>query len=329
MSVPNLSLVTRLADGQYHSGQVLADTLGVSRTAVWKQLNRLQEDLGLPVESLKGRGYRIPGGVDLLDEARVRESLSAPTRQLLGELLIEPALDSTNAEALRRLAAGSGPGFCCSAELQTAGRGRRGRPWVSPFARNLYLSLTWEYEGGAAALEGLSLAVGVAAVRALEQLGASGLQLKWPNDLLYQGAKLGGVLLEMVGDAAGRCQVVVGVGINVHMPEAVAVSSIDQSWTDLRRTVGDGLPGRNRLLAVLLDHLLPLLGGFGAAGFAPWRDAWMALDAFADTPVVISSGAFHKGGIARGVDDRGALQLETSLGLQPIYGGEISLRAAS
>lgn len=328
MSAPNLSLVTHLADGHYHSGQALAETLGVSRTAVWKQLNRLQEDFGLAVESVKGRGYRIPGGVELLEAARVREGLSPRSQALLGELVIEPVLDSTNAEALRRLAAGSGPGFCCSAELQTAGRGRRGRPWVSPFARNLYLSLTWEYEGGAAALEGLSLAVGVAVVRALEGLGASGLQLKWPNDLLYQGAKLGGVLLEMVGDASGRCQVVLGVGINVHMPEAVA-GAIDQSWTDLRRAAGDGLPGRNRLLAALLDHLLPLLGGFGATGFAPWREAWIALDAFADAPVVISSGQFRKAGIARGVDDRGALQLETSLGLQPVYGGEISLRAAS
>lgn len=328
MSVPNLSLVTRLADGQYHSGQALAETLGVSRTAVWKQLNRLQVDFGLTVESVKGRGYRIPGGVELLEATRVREALSPRSRALLGELLIEPALDSTNAEALRRLAAGAGPGFCCSAELQTAGRGRRGRPWVSPFARNLYLSLTWEYEGGAAALEGLSLAVGVAVVRALEELGASGLQLKWPNDLLFQGAKLGGVLLEMVGDAAGRCQVVVGVGINVHMPQAAA-DTIDQSWTDLRRVAGDGLPGRNRLLAALLDHLLPLLASFGASGFAPWRDAWMALDAFAGAPVVISSGEFRKAGIARGVDERGALQLETSLGLQPVYGGEISLRAAS
>ena len=328
MSAPNLTLARLLADGEFHSGQVLADALGLSRTAIWKQLNRLQDELGLSVESVKGRGYRIPGGVELLDVARVCEGLSPRSRALLGALVVEPVLDSTNAEVLRRLSAGAPAGLACTAELQTAGRGRRGRTWVSPFARNLYLSLSWEYEGGAAALEGLSLAVGVAVVRALEELGVSGLQLKWPNDLLFHGAKLGGVLLEMVGDASGRCQVVVGVGINVRMPEAVA-ASIDQSWTDLRSIAGEQVPGRNQLLATLLDHLLPLLASFGATGFAPWREAWLALDAFADVPVVISSGDFRKAGIARGVDERGALRLETSLGLQPVYGGEISLRAAS
>lgn len=328
MSAPNLTLARLLADGEFHSGQVLADALGLSRTAIWKQLNRLQDELGLSVESVKGRGYRIPGGVELLDVARVCEGLSPRSRALLGVLVVEPVLDSTNAEVLRRLSAGAPAGLACTAELQTAGRGRRGRTWVSPFARNLYLSLSWEYEGGAAALEGLSLAVGVAVVRALEELGVSGLQLKWPNDLLFHGAKLGGVLLEMVGDASGRCQVVVGVGINVRMPEAVA-ASIDQSWTDLRSIAGEQVPGRNQLLATLLDHLLPLLASFGATGFAPWREAWLALDAFADAPVVISSGDFRKAGIARGVDERGALRLETSLGLQPVYGGEISLRAAS
>lgn len=328
VSAPNLSLVNCLADGAFHSGEALAATLGVSRTAVWKQLNRLQEDYGLAVESVKGRGYRIPGGLELLEAPRILEALSVRSRHLLGELLIEPVLDSTNAEALRRLAAGSPPGFCCSAELQTAGRGRRGRPWVSPFARNLYLSLTWEYEGGAAALEGLSLAVGVAVVRALESLGIRGMQLKWPNDLLFHGAKLGGILLEMVGDAAGPCQVVVGVGLNVHMPTGVA-ASIDQSWTDLRSLAGDQLPGRNHLLAAMLDQLLPLLAGFGASGFAPWREAWMSLDAYAGAPVVISSGDFRQAGTARGVDQRGALQLETSLGVQPVYGGEVSLRPAS
>lgn len=328
MSAPNLTLARLLADGEFHSGQVLADALGLSRTAIWKQLNRLQDELGLSVESVKGRGYRIPGGVELLDVARVCEGLSPRSRALLGALVVEPVLDSTNAEVLRRLSAGAPAGLACTAELQTAGRGRRGRTWVSPFARNLYLSLSWEYEGGAAALEGLSLAVGVAVVRALEELGVSGLQLKWPNDLLFHGAKLGGVLLEMVGDASGRCQVVVGVGINVRMPEAVA-ASIDQSWTDLRSIAGEQVPGRNQLLATLLDHLLPLLASFGATGFAPWREAWLALDAFADAPVVISSGDFRKAGIARGVDERGALRLETSLGLQPVYGGEISLRAAS
>ena len=324
--MPNTTLVPLLADGEFHSGQALADALGVSRTAIWKQLNRLQS-LGLQVESVKGRGYRIPGGVELLDERQVRAGLTASARNLLGGLQLLETVDSTNAEMLRGIAAGCGPGQACSAEQQTAGRGRRGREWGSPYARNIYLSFSWEYHQGAAALEGLSLAVGVAVVRALNGLGVPGLQLKWPNDLLANGAKLGGVLLEMAGDAAGRCQVVVGVGINVAMP-AAAAEGIDQAWTDLTHLSGGKPPGRNALLAALLNELLPLASTFGDTGFTPWRASWMTLDAFADKPVVLHSGEQRQAGVARGVDARGALQLETTLGLQSVYGGEISLRAA-
>ncbi|HEY7776219.1 MAG TPA: bifunctional biotin--[acetyl-CoA-carboxylase] ligase/biotin operon repressor BirA [Kineobactrum sp.] len=321
------TLVPMLADGEFHSGQALADALGVSRTAVWKQLKRLEE-LGLQVESAKGLGYRVPGGVELLDEIAVRAGLNTPALGLLQELQLLETIDSTNAEALRRIAGGAGAGLVCCAELQTAGRGRRGRTWVSPYARNMYLSLVWEYHEGAAALEGLSLAVGVAVVRALARLGLPALQLKWPNDLLFNGAKVGGVLLEMAGDATGRCQVVLGVGINVAMP-AAAATTIDQAWTDLTSIAGSALVSRNTLLASLLNELLPLAAGFSATGFAPWQAPWMALDAHADTAVILQSGDQRQAGIARGVNGRGALQLETSVGVTSIYGGEISLRAAS
>ncbi|PLW81018.1 bifunctional biotin--[acetyl-CoA-carboxylase] synthetase/biotin operon repressor [Kineobactrum sediminis] len=321
------TLVPMLADGEFHSGQALADALGVSRTAVWKQLRRLEE-LGLQVESAKGLGYRIPGGVELLDDSTVRAGLDTPALGLLHELHLLETIDSTNAEALRRIAGGAGAGLVCCAELQTAGRGRRGRTWISPYARNMYLSLVWEYHEGAAALEGLSLAVGVAVVRALDRLGLPALQLKWPNDLLFNGAKVGGVLLEMAGDATGRCQVVLGVGINVSMP-AAAATTIDQAWTDLASIAGSTPVSRNALLASLLNELLPLAAGFSATGFTPWQAPWMTLDAYADTAVILHSGEQRQAGIARGIDSRGALQLETSLGVTSIYGGEISLRVAS
>lgn len=324
--MPKTTLVPMLADGEFHSGQDLAAALGVSRTAIWKQLNRLAE-LGLELESVRGRGYRIPGGIELLEEAQIDAHLTAGARSLLREMLLLESVDSTNAEALRRIAAGAGAGLVCCAEIQTAGRGRRGRTWVSPYARNIYLSLVWEYQEGAAALEGLSLAVGVAVVRALTQLGAASLQLKWPNDLLAGGAKLGGILLEMAGDASGRCQVVLGVGLNVAMPRAAA-AGIDQAWTDLAAVAGAAPPGRNALVASLLNELLPLAAGFADSGFAPWREPWQALDAYAGKPVILHSGEQRLAGIARGVDERGALQLETSAGTRAIYGGEISLRAA-
>ena len=326
--MPKTTLLPLLASGEYCSGQTLADALGVSRTAVWKQLNALS-DLGLQIESVRGRGYRIPGGIDLLDAARVKAALEPRTAGLLSKLALLETIDSTNAEAMRQAELGAGPGLVCSAEQQTAGRGRRGRTWVSPFARNLYLSLVWEYHQGAAALEGLSLAVGVAVARALTSCGLPAVQLKWPNDVIFRGAKLGGVLLEMTGDAAGTCQVIVGVGLNVAMPGAAA-ATIDQAWTDIETISAGSRPGRNELLAALLNQLLPLLADFERTGFGPWRDEWLALDAFAGQPVVLHTGARDLSGIARGVDGRGALQLETAAaGVQTIFGGEISLRAVS
>jgi BirA family biotin operon repressor/biotin-[acetyl-CoA-carboxylase] ligase len=318
-----------LSSGDFISGQLIADTLGVSRTAVWKQLQKL-EDLGLEIESVKGRGYRIPGGLELLDEAQIKAGLTAQSEALLTNLVIDEVIDSTNAEALRRVAQGAGAGVVCTAEQQSSGRGRRGRNWISPYARNVYVSLVGEFTQGAAALEGMSLAVGVGVARALERSGISGVQLKWPNDILYEGAKLGGILLEMVGDAAGSCQLVIGVGLNVSMPERAA-QAIEQDWTDVRRIADAGgvaCPDRNELLSALLNELLPLVADFEGEGFAPWRQSWEALDAHAGKSVILSSGDAKMAGVALGVNERGALQLETSLGIQSVFGGEISLREA-
>ena len=313
-----------LADGEFRSGQDLANVLGVSRTAVWKQLNKLA-DLGLELESVKGRGYRIPGGVDFLSETDIRGALTPDAAALMNDLMLLSATDSTNAELIRKISVGAVSGLVCTAEQQTAGRGRLGRTWVSPFAGSVYLSLMWEFSQGAATLQGLSLGVGVAVVRALESLGFEGVKLKWPNDILYDGAKLGGVLLEMAGDAAGVCQVVVGVGINVSIPRSVA-ASIDQSWIDLGGICAGALPRRSMVVAALLNEMLPMVAGFESDGFGPLHQAWTDLDAYADQPVVIHSGEKRQRGICRGVDGRGALQLETSTGVQSIFGGEISLR---
>jgi len=328
----NTALLQRLADGRYHSGQALADASGVSRTAIWKQVEVLAAQ-GIAIERERGRGYRIAGGLELLDADRILGALSPVARSLLRELHILPGVDSTNAELQRR--AGAGAGTVCTAEQQSAGRGRRGRHWVSPFARNLYVSVLWEFERGAASLEGLSLAVGVTAATALEQIGVADVRLKWPNDLLVGDAKLGGILLEMSGDAAGLCQVVIGIGINVAMPSESAMV-IDQEWTDVARSLrvpaddGGGAPPllRNRLLATLLNALLPALPQFAQQGFAPFRDAWLARDAHRDAPVMVVSEAAQLAGIARGVSERGALQLHTATGLQEIWGGEVSLRSA-
>lgn len=323
--IPNLQLLSELSDGRFHSGQVLAERAGVSRTAIWKQLAALQA-FGIEVEAIAGKGYRLQGGLELLSADRIRYALSKPSRALLAELNIHTQLDSTNAELLRVPRICGEGAIVCAAEQQTAGRGRRGRPWVSPFARNLYFSMAWEFAEGAAALGGLSLAVGVCIAEALQRCELPAPALKWPNDLLYNGRKCAGVLIEVSGDAAGPCRAVVGVGLNVRMP-ASSAQQIDQPWTDLCSVAGRAPVSRNAVLAALLDGLLPLLQGYAQEGFAPWRSRWCALDAHAGLPVVVTQANERISGLGRGVDQRGALLLETTTGVQSVYSGEVSLRA--
>ncbi len=316
-------LLAILADGQFHSGEELGQRLGVSRSAVWKQLKKLQA-LELDHYSVKGRGYRIPGGLNLLNTELFRQQLLPAVAAALQSIDLQLSTDSTNRQAMAAIQQGKRHGALYLAERQTAGRGRRGRVWVSPFARNLYFSLTWTFTDGAAALEGLSLAVGLAIARGLEASGLSGVRLKWPNDVLLDGHKLAGILLEVTGDAAGLCQVVIGVGVNVSMP-AGAAESIDQPWTDAERVLGQALD-RNRLLALIINQLLPMLEQFSKRGFAPFRDDWLCRDAFADQPICLQTQSLTIDGIERGVDDNGALLIETAQGLRAFHGGELSLR---
>jgi len=313
-----------LADGDYHSGKVLGELLGVSRTAVWKHLQKL-EAYGLPLESVKGKGYRLLGGLELLDAGRITASLSAEARTGLAELELCESLDSTNRLAMTRAQSGGAHGYVCLAEHQTNGRGRRGRQWVSPYGQSVYLSVVAEFDGGAAVLEGLSLAVGVALVRALKRAGAGGVGLKWPNDVLAGGRKLAGILLEMSGDVAGVCQVVVGVGLNVSV--AAGVADIDQPWVDVAELVPD--VSRNDLVGFILDELLPLLMSYQRLGFAAYRDEWEALHVYQGCEVELSTVALLTQGVALGVTSTGALRVDVDGSEQIFNGGEVSLRAPS
>ena len=319
------ALLSLLADGQFHSGDELGELLGVSRTAVWKQLKKLDE-LGLALQSVKGKGYRLAGGLDLLSEQNIRLGLQAQAEQWITRLDIRDRIDSTSTRAMQQALdnPATAQGYICTAEQQTAGRGRRGRPWLSPYAANLYLSVVWQFAAGAAALQGLSLAVGVAVVNALKAVGVDDIALKWPNDLLYKRRKLAGVLIEMEGDAAGPCQVVVGIGLNVNMPSDAA---IDQPWVDVA-SINPQAADRNRLLSAILNELMPLLAGFEQQGFAHWRAEWQRHDAFAQQQVVVSQGDERVFGEAVGVDETGALLLQTPAGKRSFNGGEVSLRVA-
>jgi BirA family transcriptional regulator, biotin operon repressor / biotin---[acetyl-CoA-carboxylase] ligase len=315
-----------LADGQFHSGQELGEILNLSRTAVWKQLQKL-EGLGISLESIKGKGYRLPGGLDLLNAGYIQSQLSPDTLKLLRELDIHTVIDSTNNYVMQQ-AMNRESGYICLAEQQTAGKGRRGRHWISPFGKNIYLSLLWNFNG-VAALEGLSLAVGVVIAEALGQLGIAGIQLKWPNDVLWRQRKLAGILLEMTGDPAGLCQVVVGIGINVSMPKSSALA-IDQPWVDIETIQTESNLGqdvsRNDLVATLLSHLLPLLHHYADQKFIAYRERWESLNIFADQAVELHTAKSVVTGRMLGVDASGALRLYTEEGETLFHGGEVSLR---
>ncbi|MDX1695327.1 MAG: bifunctional biotin--[acetyl-CoA-carboxylase] ligase/biotin operon repressor BirA [Ketobacteraceae bacterium] len=317
-----MRIVELLADGQFHSGDELGQELGISRAAVWKQIQKLEEK-GLEVFSVKGKGYKLHTPVELLSVESVTAHLSDDGLRLLGDLEVHGVVSSTNDVAMRRASDGVGSGYVCLAEQQTAGRGRRGRTWVSPFGTNLYMSAVWHFHGGAASLEGLSLATGLVIAETLKAMGCGGVLLKWPNDLLVGSAKLGGVLLEMTGDPAGHCQVVLGLGINTRLNPSEA-ADIDQPYTQLSDH-GVGAT-RNELAGKVISSVLVMLDQFSRTGFQGFQSRWEAFDAFRGKPVLIHAGSQTTRGVARGVDPTGGLRLETSEGVEIFKGGELSLR---
>lgn len=310
-----------LSGGACRSGRALAERLGVTRAAIRRQIEALAE-IGVPVQRIRGRGYRIPGGLELLQAPSIRSALTPAAAAVTRDLRVVLRTDSTNAELLRAGAPADGARICL-AEYQSAGRGRRGRRWQSPFGGNIYLSTAWRFAGGGAAVEGLSLVVGVLLCDALKAVGADAVTLKWPNDVLRHGHKLAGILVEISGEASGPCTAVIGTGINVNMP-ARSSARIEQPWSDLH----DVTPSRNTLVAEFLNRLLPTLATYEQRGFAPWRERWSALDTYADRPVIVEASGRRTAGTARGVDHRGALVLETATGCLSLHGGEVSLRAA-
>lgn len=314
------TLIELLADGRFRSGEEIGERLGVSRAAVWKRLQQLQP-LGLEVHAVRGRGYRLARPVDLLRAERILERLQADTRGLCPGIDIPFSVDSTSAW-LQRRGQSSPKGQACVAEYQTAGRGRRGRHWVSPFGSNIYLSLLWRFEG-TGQTAGLSLAVAVAVTEALERLGARHLTLKWPNDVLFEGRKLAGILIEVTGEATGGCQVIIGIGVNVGMPAAES-EAIDQPWADLTETGAS--PERNRVAGSLLDALIRTLARFEREGLDRFLGAWRSRDCMYGQPVSVQFAEGSLQGVGRGVDQFGQFLVEHAGGTERLNYGEVSLR---
>jgi len=319
-------LLQLLSDGEYHSGEALGQVLGMSRMAVWKHINALRET-GVELQILRGKGYRLPAAIELLDRERILLAAAPATRADLASLEILLDIDSTN-NHLRGKALQGAPGGCvCLAERQHGGRGRRGRDWVSPFAANLYFSLLWRIPAGVMALGGLSLVTGIAVVRSLRCFGVESSGLKWPNDILVNQAKLAGILIDVVGESTGPCAVVIGIGVNVGMPRNAA-AGIDQPWTDLSTLTGNPVP-RNRLAACLLDHLLPAIRQFEIQGLEPFMTEWQRYDIVQGHPVDLQLPDGIVSGTACGIDAGGALLVDTATGRRRFTSGEVSVRIAS
>ncbi|HLV77071.1 MAG TPA: biotin--[acetyl-CoA-carboxylase] ligase [Marinobacter sp.] len=317
-------LLTLLSDGAVHSGESLAKTLGVSRTAVWKQVRKLVADGVLEVKSIKGQGYQLVGSIDLLDRSAVFARLPDEIRAGIS-LEVLPEVVSTNLEVARRLPGSGSTAPVVIADYQSGGRGRRGRDWQSPRGQNLYLSMGLTLTGGFAALEGLSLVLGVAVSRALERLGADTVGLKWPNDLFANGHKFGGILVEIQGELQeGVVQVIAGIGINVHMTD---VEGVDQPWTALTAAWPATAWTRNDIAARVIEETFRALELFQSEGFAPFGEAWQSRDIFFGKELISRGGQLS--GTGAGVDPGGNYLLETGSGPVPVTAGDISLRVRS
>lgn len=315
-----LELLKLLQDGRFHSGEALGAVLGVSRSAIWKQLQGLESEFGIDIFKVPGRGYRLASPMTLLD-AEVIEREAAVSGW---PIVVMASLDSTNAEVLRRLEGGQGAPFVVLAERQTAGRGRRGRAWASPFADNLYCSLVLRVDGGMRQIEALSLTVGLAVARTLQACGLEAAGLKWPNDVLVAGQKIAGILLELSGDPADVCHVVVGIGINVNMAFDES-GAIDQPWTSMRQCLGVSVD-RNLLAGMLLRQLEGYLARHWQQGFTGLREEWESLHLWRGRSAALTAGDHATLGVVLGVDERGAIRLNVDGVERAFSGGELSLR---
>ena len=312
-----LTLISILADGEFHSGEQLGERLGMSRAAINKHIQTLR-DWGVDVFTVPGKGYSLPEPIQLLNEKLIVAQVQT------GKVAVLPVIDSTNQYLLDRISE-LRSGDACVAEYQQAGRGRRGRKWFSPFGANLYLSMYWRLEQGPAAAIGLSLVIGIIMAEVLQELGAENVRVKWPNDLYLGDRKLAGILVELTGKTGDAAQIVIGAGINLSMRHAES-DVINQGWVNLQEA-GVTLD-RNMLAARLINALRSALQSFEQEGLSPWLSRWKKLDNFIDRPVKLIIGEREIFGISRGIDAQGALLLEQDGVIKPWMGGEISLRSA-
>ncbi|MGV8934086.1 MAG: biotin--[acetyl-CoA-carboxylase] ligase [Gallionellaceae bacterium] len=322
------ALLRILADGAFHSGEMLAQQLGVSRSSVNNALSGL-EPYGLSLYSVRGRGYCLKNSPQWLEAAQINHHLADTAGNF--HLEIMDSASSSNTILLQRAAQQAPSGSVLAVEWQSGGRGRLGRTWHSGLGNALTFSLLWRFDCGLAGLSGLSLATGVALMRALKALDIHGAGLKWPNDVLGAEGKLAGILIEAQGDMLGPSAVVIGIGINVQLPQEI-LQRIDQPASDLSQLTVM-LPSRNILLATVLRELAIVMREFSATGFAGLRQEWESYHLYQNKAVqLLQPDAKVVSGIVRGVNQEGALLLDVevatdgSRAVRVYHAGEVSMR---
>lgn len=311
-------LIKQLANGDFNSGEMLGELVGVSRSAVANHIKYLS-NIGLDVFSVKGRGYRLASPLQLLDQNKIVALLGQQSTNVVEVVSI---IDSTNTyvkEHLHQLP----QGYVCLAEAQTHGRGRRGKTWVSPFGSSIYMSMAWTFKGGYQSMAGLSLLVGIAINRSLKTMGIKDCKLKWPNDVFHNCRKLAGILVEVEGQVGSDASAVIGIGINVDLPNAV--SEIDQPFVDLV-SITQKPVDRNELVTLIILTLTKMLKEFELKGLAPFLSEWREADLFYNEYVYLESGSNRIHGLSKGINEGGALLLENAGKVTPHHGGEISVR---
>jgi BirA family biotin operon repressor/biotin-[acetyl-CoA-carboxylase] ligase len=326
-----LPLVARvfaeLADGEFHSGEQLAETLGVSRAAVWKAVESLRE-LGATLHAVRNKGYRLRSGGDALDAKQIKTLLPETVRAHAHSVDAAWTVDSTNSVLLARPNPPFGTCEVMLAEYQTAGRGRRGRAWVAPPGGSICLSLSWAFRGVPQDLGALGLVIGVCALRALRDFGLEDASLKWPNDLVIEGKKLGGILIELRAESAGPACVIIGIGLNVALG-ANALEAIEETGVSPIDLVTAGLehPSRNAFASALITQIVHGLLVFEKEGLRPFAEEWRNADALRGRQIDVHTLEGVARGLARGIDLHGALVVETPQGVRRFISGDVTVRA--
>lgn len=316
-------VLRRLEGGTFRSGEAMAESLDVSRGTIWNAIHALQAN-GVKLFRVRGKGYRLAAPFTMLDASAIRRASGAAMHRI--DVDVRPWLGSTNTALLALARSGGRDGTVLTCELQTEGRGRRGAVWRAPLGAGLTFSLLRRFARPPSGLAGLSLAVGVACTRALEQRGVPRIALKWPNDLLVDGAKLGGILIEMHGDVLGPCAVAIGIGMNVRLPAEVR-AQIDQPVIDLVEASGTSVD-RNEVIGGLVGELMGALDEFAEQGFAAFRGEWLRRHAMQGSPVEIILDADRTlAGCAVDVAEDGALVIENADGRHLVHAGEVSVRS--